>query len=192
VGTQGIFSEGVQVPGNIRIELFRGETASGTPIRTLESQVDDETGVTPESAIEQNYPDGVAHNLDKAPDLVNDPGGFYYPGNKVLVTEDYYGGIILGGATKDFDTDYTDAAGNQLQDLTEGVYTLKVTGLSGDIASYSETFRCTLNRYVSYSAASNPRIIGTNSLPMQKNMHTGSSMTPFPDTFPPSAGITPI
>ncbi|MFO7599026.1 MAG: hypothetical protein R6X27_04360, partial [Candidatus Desulfacyla sp.] len=110
-------------------------------VRTLESQVDELTGVTPESAIEQNYPDGVAHNLDKAPDLVNDPGGFYYPGNKVLVTDAYYGGIILGGSTKDFDTDYTDAAGNLLEDLTEGVYTLKVTGLSGDIASHTETIQ---------------------------------------------------
>ena len=137
----GLFSDGVQVPGNIRIELFRGETALGTPVRRLESQVDELTGVTPESAIEQNYPDGVAHNLDKAPDLVNVPGGFYYPGNKVLVTKDYYGGIILGGSTKYFDTDYTDAAGNPLEDLTEGVYTLKVTGLSGDISFHSETIQ---------------------------------------------------
>ena len=135
----GLFSDGVQTPGNIRIALFKGETASGTALRTLESHVDELTGVTPKSAIEQDYPHGVAHNLDKAPDLVNDPGGFYYPGNKVLVTEDYFGGIILGGSTKDFDTDYTDAAGNPLEDLTEGVYTLKVTGLSGDISSYTET-----------------------------------------------------
>ena len=137
----GLFSHGVQIPGNIRIELFRGETASGTPVRTLESRVDKLTGITPGSAIEQNYPDGVAYDLDKAPDLVNDPGGFYYPGNKVLVTADYFGGIILGGSTKDFDTDYTDAAGNPLEDLAEGVYTLKVTGLSGDISSHSETIQ---------------------------------------------------
>ena len=137
----GLFSNGVQVPGNIRIELFKGETASGTAVRTLESHVDDKTGVTPDSAIEKNYPDGWANNLDKAPDLVNAPGGFYYPGNKVLVTKGYYGGIILGGSTKDFDTDYTDAAGNQLEDLTEGVYTLKVTGISGVISSQSETIQ---------------------------------------------------
>ncbi|MBC8420280.1 MAG: hypothetical protein H8E10_16975, partial [Desulfobacterales bacterium] len=136
----GLF-DGVQVPGNIRIELFKGETASGTPVRTLESRVDDETGVTPRSSILPYYPYGVAYHLDMAPDLVIDPGGFYYPGNKVLVTKDYYGGIILGGSTKRFDTDYTDAAGNPLEDLTEGVYTLKVTGLSGDISSYSETIQ---------------------------------------------------
>jgi len=137
----GLFSDGVQVPGNIRIELFRGETASGTPVRTLESHVN-ETGVTPESAIEQNYlPARPCENLITGPDLVNDPGGFYYPGNKVLVTKEYFGGIILGGSTKDFDTDYTDAAGNPLEDLTEGVYTLKVTGQSWDLSSYSETIQ---------------------------------------------------
>jgi hypothetical protein len=137
----GLFSDGVQIPGNIRIELYKGETASGTPVRTLESDVDELTGITQDSAIEQDYPDGVAHNLYKAPDLVDSPGGFYYPGNKVLVTEDYFGGIVLGGATKDFDTDYTDAAGNRLEDLTEGIYTLKVIGLSGNISSHSETIQ---------------------------------------------------
>jgi len=33
----GLFSDGVQIPGNIRIGLFKGETVSGTPVRTLES-----------------------------------------------------------------------------------------------------------------------------------------------------------
>ncbi|MEE9912318.1 MAG: hypothetical protein K4571_11415 [Deltaproteobacteria bacterium] len=136
----GLFSEQVQVPGNIRIELFRGFVAAGTPVRVLESHVDPLTGVTPDSAIETGYAEGfVVGNMTRAPDLIKDPGGFRYPGNKVLVTKEYYGAIILGGSTKDFDTDYTDANGNQLEDLTEGIYTLKVTGLSGDIAGSSET-----------------------------------------------------
>ncbi len=137
----GLFSETVRTPGNIRIELFRGDTASGTPVRTLQSHVDEVTGVTPRSSILPYYPYGVSVYLDMAPDLVIDPGGFYYPGSKVLVTQDYYGGIILGGSTKNFDTDYTDAAGNPLEDLTEGVYTLKVTGMSGYIASHTETIQ---------------------------------------------------
>jgi hypothetical protein len=138
----GLFPQDVQTPGNIRVELFRGETASGTPVRTLESRVDDITGVTPDNAVETGYTEGrVVGNMTKAPDIINTPGGFRYPGNKVLVTKEFYGAIILGGSTKDFDTDYTDAQGNQLTDLTEGVYTVKVTGLSGQVASHTETIQ---------------------------------------------------
>lgn len=138
----GLFSDGILYPGDIRIEVFRGETASGTPVRTLQSHVDPLTGVTPDSAIEANYPEGFAvGNMTQSPDLINDPGGFRFPGNKVLVTREYYGAIILGGSTKDFDTDYTDADGNPLTDLTEGVYTVKVTGLSGQVALHSETIQ---------------------------------------------------
>ena len=134
----GYFEEGAPRIGNVRIELFRGENAWGDPIRLIESHVD-ETGVTPGSAIESGYSNGSGWNLNKAPDLVNDPGGFYYPGNKVLVTKTYFGGIILGGATKDFDTDYNDSAGAPLTDLTQGVYTLRVTAFSGNTVLQSET-----------------------------------------------------
>lgn len=136
----GYFEEGAPRIGNMRIELFRGENAWGDPIRLTESRVD-ETGVTPDSAIESNYPEGEGWNLNKAPDLVNDPGGFYFPGNKVLVTDTYFGGIILGGATKDFDTDYVDSSGAPLEDLTEGVYTLRVTAVSGDMVLQTETMK---------------------------------------------------
>jgi hypothetical protein len=138
----GLFPQGVQAPGNIRVELFRGATASGTPVRTLESHVDEITGVTPDSAVETGYTEGrVVGKMTKAPDLINTPGGFRYPGNKVLVTREFYGAMILGGSTKNFDTDYTDAQGNQMEDLTEGVYTVKVTGLSGEVASHTETIQ---------------------------------------------------
>lgn len=136
----GYFVEDALKIGNIKIELFRGETASGTPVRLIESRVD-ETGVTPDSAIESDYHEGEGWNLNKAPDLVNDPGGFYFPGNKVLVTNTYFGGIILGGATKDFDTDYVDSSGAPLEDLTEGVYTLRVTAVLGNAVLQSETMK---------------------------------------------------
>lgn len=137
----GLFAEGIQTPGNIRVEVYRGELPVGTPVRVLESRVDPATGITPDSAVETGYTEGrVVGNMTKAPDLIKEPGGFLYPGNKVLVTKEYFGAIILGGSTKDFDTDYTDAAGNLLQDLTESVYTVKVTGLSGDIAGYCSVF----------------------------------------------------
>ena len=134
----GFFADHAPRIGDVRIELFRGEQAAGSPIRTIESRVD-ATGVTPESAIETGYPSGEPHNLDRAPDLVNSPGGFFFPGNKVLVTRIYFGGLILGGATKDFDTNYRDSSGAPLQDLTEGVYTLRVSVVSGETVLQSET-----------------------------------------------------
>ncbi len=134
----GFFADGVPRIGDVRIELFRGEQAAGTPVRVIASHVD-ATGVTPDSAVETGYPAGEAHNLNKAPDLVNAPGGFFLPGNKVLVTSTYFGGLILGGATKDFDTSYRDSSGALLQDLTEGVYTLRVAIVSGDAVLQSET-----------------------------------------------------
>ncbi|MHB8769911.1 MAG: hypothetical protein ACYC7J_02855 [Syntrophales bacterium] len=134
----GYFEKGAPRIGNVRIELFRGDRAAGPPLRLIESRVD-ETGVTPDSAIETGYPEGEAHGLTKAPDLVTDPGGFLYPGNKVLVTETYFAGIILGGATKDFATAYVDASGTPLEDLTEGVYTLRVSVVSGEAVLQSET-----------------------------------------------------
>ncbi len=136
----GFFEEGFTRIGNVRIELFRGESASGTPVRVIESHVD-ETGVTPDSAIEAHYPQGRSRNLDKAPDLLKDPGGFFYPGNKVLVTRTYFGGIILGGATKNFDTAYVNSSGTPLEDLTEGIYTLRISVVSGELVLQSETMK---------------------------------------------------
>lgn len=134
----GYFEKGAPRIGNIRIELFRGDSASGTPVRFIESHVD-ETGVTPDSAIEANYAEGQGWNLSKAPDLINYPDGFLYPGNKVLVTQTYFAGIIPGGATKSFDTYYVDSKGYPLEDLTEGVYTLRVTAVLGNTVLQAET-----------------------------------------------------
>jgi glycosyltransferase involved in cell wall biosynthesis len=134
------FEQGAPVLSNVRIELFRGEIPLGAPVRLLESRLD-ENGVTPDAAILQHYAEGQGWNLDKAPDLVLAPGGFRYPGNKLLVTQKYFAGIILGGATKDFDTDYVDASGAPLEDLTEGVYTLRVTVFSQGFILQAETLK---------------------------------------------------
>jgi hypothetical protein len=58
-----------------------------------------------------------------------------------VVTNEYYAAVILGGVTKDFDTIYEDANGVSWVDLTAGVYTLRVTGESGDLAGKSATRR---------------------------------------------------
>ena len=135
----GTFGATVDKPGNIRIELFRGSFTDEAPIRLIESSVDEITGMTPSDAFEQNYPQGVDHGLTRVPDLIKVPGGLFSPGNKVLVNETSYIGFIQGGATKDFDTSYSDLKGNPLIDLIAGPYTIRVTGLSGDIQGCVQT-----------------------------------------------------
>ena len=129
----GVFTEPLQKPGNIRIELFKGDDTSGERMRLIESHVDVTNGTTPESAIEMNYTDGLDWGNKMVPDLVKEPGGLFNPSNKVVVTNDYYLGLVLGGVTKGVDTTYTDKDGRPLKDLTAGNYTIRVTGLSGNL-----------------------------------------------------------
>ncbi len=135
----GSYSEGITRPGDIKIELFRGEVAVGTPIRTIQSHVDTTSCLTPESALDLDYPNGDNFGVTMVPDIVKEPGSIYDPNNKVVVTQEYFAGLILGGATKDFDTTYEDSDGNPLEDLTEGTYTIKVTGLSCQTAYMTAT-----------------------------------------------------
>ncbi len=129
----GIFPERVERPGDLKIELFRGDNTAGERIRLIESHVDPVSGITPWNAIEMNYTDGLDWGNKMVPDLVKEPGGLFDPSNKLVVTNDYYLGLILGGVTKGIDTTYTDKDGRPLKDLTDGNYTLRVTGLSGDL-----------------------------------------------------------
>lgn len=130
----GIFPERVKKPGDLKIELFRGDNTTGERIRLIESHVDPVSGITPWNAIEMNYTDGLDWGNKMVPDLVKEPGGLFDPSNKLVVTNDYYLGLVLGGVTKGIDTTYTDKDGRPLKDLTAGNYTLRVTGLSGDLA----------------------------------------------------------
>ncbi|NMB77646.1 MAG: hypothetical protein GYA23_00955 [Methanomicrobiales archaeon] len=127
----GIFDGTVERPGDIRIELFRGDTARGTPVRVIQSHVDPVTGSTNESVMDASYPNGTRRNGAMVPDLIRAPGGIRDPGNKVVVTNRYYLGLIQGGVTKDFDTSYQGPNGLPLADLTAGNYTIAVTGISG-------------------------------------------------------------
>jgi len=130
----GIFLDRLEYPGDIRIELFSGDSAGGERVRLLESHVDPINGTTPLSSIETNYSEGQNRGNMMVADLVKQPGGLYNPSNKVVVTNDYYQGMILGGVTKDFDTTYRDNTGEPLRDLTAGTYTIRVTGLSGNLS----------------------------------------------------------
>ena len=124
------FPESIARPGDIKIQLYRGTDLLAEPIREIQSHVDNVTCTTPASSLKQNYDEGSDYGITMVPDLIEEPGGFLDPNNKVIVTNDYYAGVILGGASKYFDTNYTDADGEQLTDLTAGTYTIVVTGLS--------------------------------------------------------------
>lgn len=139
----GSYPAGVTMPGNIKIELFSGTSVRSTPIRTIQSQVDPSTCVTAESSLDLTYPNGTSYGITMVPDIVKEPNGINDPNNKVVVTSTYYAGLILGGATKSFDTTYKDSDGNTLQDLTAGTYTIKVTGLSCDTSLMTATKQIT-------------------------------------------------
>ena len=130
----GIFPNRLDYPGDIRIELFTGNSAGGQRVRLLESHVDPLNGTTPLSSIETNYSEGQDRGNLMVADLVKEPGGLYDPSNKVVITNDYYQGMILGGVTRDFDTTYRNEKGDPLKDLTTGTYTIRVTGLSGNLS----------------------------------------------------------
>lgn len=130
----GVFPNRLEHPGDIRIELMKEENGSERRVRLLESHVDPVNGTTSPDSIETNYSEGLDWGDQMVADLIKEPGGLLDPSNKVVVTHEYYLGMILGGVTKDFDTTYRDENGTPLEDLTAGNYTIIVTGLSGDVA----------------------------------------------------------
>lgn len=176
----GSYPSGVTRPGNIRIELFRGESATGIPIRAIQSQVDATTCVTLESSLDLTYPNGSNFGVTMVPDIVKEPGGIYDPNNKVVVTDTYYAGLILGGATKDFDTTYEDSDGNALEDLTVGTYTIKVTGLSCDTAYMTATKQV----YFGLTHASLGRFSPTSSLDKLQAFTTQMGYRIYRNNFP--------
>jgi hypothetical protein len=159
----GIFNGTVTNPGDLRIEVFKGDTPTGPPVRIIQSHVDPVSGITNASMMNQSYCTLTGYctrsNGAMVPDLVESPGGLPDPVNKLVVTNRYYLGMIQGGVTKGFGTKYTDGAGAPLADLTAGNYTIRVTGLSGSFAgqSVNETITLGLTRTAlgRFSPASN-------------------------------------
>jgi len=148
----GIFKGTVTNPGDIRIEVYKGDTPAGLPVRIIQSHVDPVSGITNASVMNQSYCTVTGYctwtNGAMVPDLVEAPGGLFDPANKLVVTNRYYLGMIQGGVTKDFGTTYQDGTGAPLADLTAGNYTVRVTGLSGSFAgqSVNETITLGLTR----------------------------------------------
>jgi hypothetical protein len=144
----GYFNPPLKHPGDVQVELFAGATATGTPLRTIRSDVDPTTGVTPRASLDFSYRNGQAFGPDgpvadpavivMTPDLVKYPGGFDNPNNKLVVTRDYYAAVVLGGVTRDFDTTYGDGD-STWSDLTAGTYTIRVSGHSGQLDGLAAT-----------------------------------------------------
>jgi len=144
----GYFKPPLRHPGDVQVELFAGSAAIGTPLRTLRSNVDPTTGLTPRASLDFSYRNGQAFGpngplsdpsrIVMTPDLVKYPGGFRNPANKVVVTRDYYAAVVLGGVTREFDTDYGDGS-STWSDLTAGTYTIRVSGHSGQLHGLSAT-----------------------------------------------------
>ncbi len=159
----GIFTGTVTNPGDIRIEVYKGDTPTGPLVRIIRSHVDPVSGITNTSMMNQSYCTltGYCTRLNGAmvPDLVESPGGLSDPANKLIVTNRYYLGMIQGGVTKGFETTYKESTGAPLADLTAGNYTIRVTGLSGSFTgqSVNETITLGLTRTAlgRFSPASN-------------------------------------
>ncbi|MFA4861244.1 PGF-pre-PGF domain-containing protein [Methanoregula sp.] len=143
----GTFSPALGNPGDIRIELYpesacTGDICTGLPVRSIRSHVDPVTGVTNSSQIDWSFVGSTSASPVRGgyvPDIIKEPGGYTDPNNKVVVTNSYYGGLVLGGVTKNYNTTYTNSSGYPLVDLTAGNYKLNVTGLSGTLAGTSVT-----------------------------------------------------
>lgn len=122
-----------QEPFNVRFELYRKGVL--TPVRTVTSAVDDNTGITPLAGIRTDYSHGWTPGtaLDiltsPPPDLVYNPAlpvSIYDASLKAVVMRHYAAALIQGGRTKEFDSNYSTI---YTQDLEEGEYTLKVTAV---------------------------------------------------------------
>jgi len=168
----GIFQNSpLGTPGDVKIELFPKSscnwsgtvTCSGSPLRQIQSHVDPVTGTTNKSCLDFSFVNGATVKGGYVPDIVINPDGtgLMDPNIKVVVTDRYYAGLVLGGVSKTYNTTYKDSTGKTLHDLTADDYTILVTGISrslnGQVISKNITFGVTNTAF------------GTNRPPDNKN-----------------------
>ncbi|MDD5023840.1 MAG: 6-bladed beta-propeller, partial [Methanoregula sp.] len=174
-------------PGDVKIELFPASSCNGTvctgiPLRQIQSHVDPVTGTTNQSCLDFSFVNGATVKGGYVPDIVINPDGSGYtdPNNKVVVTDRYYAGLVLGGVTKTYNTTYKNSSGTTLQDLTAGEYTILVTGISrslnGQVVAKNITFGITNTA------------LGTNKPPDNKNARSNyaiqHNLRTYFDSFP--------
>lgn len=132
-----------KLPLDIRVDVAKtGPVGAGifSPVRTIQSRVDKNTGITPERDIKFSYAGKAPWvNISREalmksppPDLVYHheiPDSFYDPRIKAIVTENSFAVLIQGGATKKFDSDYNNIYD---RDLECDLYRVFITLLSDD------------------------------------------------------------
>jgi len=184
----GVFSPVASAPGDFSVELYPesacvGDICSGTPTRSIRSYVDQDTFVTNASQIDWSFVDGSTVKGGYVPDIIKTDiggGGLKDPNNKVVVTSTYYGALIQGGVTQDYNTTYKDSVGNKLLNITAGDYRIKVTGLSGEFAA-----RC-VTKSISFGITDTA--LGTNRPASNKNVRVSYAiehgLRTYFDSFP--------
>jgi hypothetical protein len=190
---RGSFPATVRKPGNVKVELFRGGKAEGEPCRVLTSQVGPD-GTTPASSVETSYSPGKAWDgVDAArvPDLIKEPGGIENPENKVIVTRTYFAAEILGGVTKTFNTSYRTGQGAALKDLEKGTYTVKVTGLSGELAGLTATATVRMEYAPKLLGRFGPEAHKAKLLKYAQDNNLRVLTDPFPGFFKPEPAASP-
>ncbi len=128
--------EDVRRPVNVKVELYDKHHKL---VRAVHSNVN-AAGVTDAKDLELSYEHGKYYVDDKnaslignpPPDLVKGSDGKRIPdpSNKaVLNREGEFAALVMGGISKHFDTDYSDAALGPYRDLEPGKYSLKISAV---------------------------------------------------------------
>ena len=112
----GRFESPLDKPGDVRVEVYGGllrrrpHQSGREPCRS-----GDGGNVLRRPVSGLSSGNVVAGGSDPfmTPDLVKKPGGFLDPGNKCVVTNEYYAAVVLGGASKEFDTTTADGSGRR-------------------------------------------------------------------------------
>jgi PGF-pre-PGF domain-containing protein len=187
----GIFPNSpLGTPGNVEIELFHRSSCTfsspvsctGSPLRQIQSNVDPIYGTTNQSCLNLTFVNGVSVKGGYVPDIVENPDGsnFTDPNNKVVVTDRYYAGLVLGGVNKTYNTTYKDSSGTPLQDLIAGDYTILVIGLDRSLAGQ------VVAENISFGITNTA--LGTNRPPDNKNARVNyaiqHNLRTYFDSFP--------
>lgn len=132
--------EDIDVPADVRVELFDNKNKL---LRRVTSQVNKVSGITDKEQLKLDYEHGKYYLSDNneslianpPPDIVAGSDGkrLNDPTNKAVVNrEREFAALILGGVSKRFDTDYSDAELGNYHDLKPGRYMLKVTAVNAN------------------------------------------------------------
>ena len=130
---KGNFTHPQGVPIDIKISLV---DENGNTIRMIKSNVNAD-GITDPGDVDMSLIDEKSRWGDVlAPDLIVSPLGYANAENKLLVTRDYYHGMIQGGVSKEtgtYNVPYADGSLKEIEGIiTAGRYTLIIEAFEKD------------------------------------------------------------